>query len=83
MSSSSMLSSVLPDITECTPHELLPIMPPSVHHRCVAGIRPERQADALRFVAQPVEHDARLHPRLPTRRIDREDAVAGASRNRG
>ena len=32
-----MLSSVLPAITECTPHELLPIIPPSVHQRCVAG----------------------------------------------
>jgi hypothetical protein len=32
-----MFSSVLPDITECGPHELLPIMPPSVQRLCVAG----------------------------------------------
>ena len=32
-----MFSTVLPAITECGPHELLPIMPPSVQRVCVAG----------------------------------------------
>ena len=32
-----MLSTVVPAITECGPHELLPIMPPSVQRECVAG----------------------------------------------
>ena len=36
-SSSWMLSTVLPPISACTPHELLPIMPPSVQRLCVAG----------------------------------------------
>ena len=31
------LSTVLPPITECTPQELLPIMPPSVLWVCVEG----------------------------------------------
>ena len=34
---------------------------PAVRRR----VRPERQADALGLVAQAVEHDARLHARLP------------------
>ena len=37
MSSSSTLSTVLPPITVCAPQELLPILPPSVQHRWVAG----------------------------------------------
>ena len=36
-SSACTLSTVLPPISACTPHELLPIMPPSVHRLCVAG----------------------------------------------
>src|SRR6266702_3097197 len=41
MSSDSTLSSVLPAITECTPQELLPIMPPRVQRSCVAGSGPK------------------------------------------
>lgn len=37
MSSSSILSTVLPAITECTPQELLPIIPPTVQYWWVAG----------------------------------------------
>ena len=40
-SSASMFSTVLPAITECAPHELLPIMPPSVQRLCVAGSGPK------------------------------------------
>ena len=36
-SSAWMLSTVLPPISAWTPHELLPIMPPSVQRLCVAG----------------------------------------------
>ena len=39
-SSSSMLSTVLPDMIECTPQELLPIMPPKVQWLWVAGSGP-------------------------------------------
>ncbi len=71
-----MLASVLPDITECTPHELLPIMPPSVHHRCVAGsgpnVRPTRSASSRRrsSTTPGCTRACRL------RGIDGEDAVA-------
>ena len=41
MSSVSMLSTVLPAITECAPQELLPIMPPSVQRLWVAGSGPK------------------------------------------
>ena len=37
ISNSSTLSAVFPPITECTPHELLPIIPPSVQWLCVEG----------------------------------------------
>ena len=39
-SSDSTLSSVFPAMIECTPQELLPIMPPSVQQPCVAGSGP-------------------------------------------
>ena len=45
---------------------------PAVRRR----VRPERQADALGLFAQPIEDDARLHPRLPARRVDCQDRVA-------
>jgi hypothetical protein len=32
-----MFSTVFPAITECGPHELLPIIPPIVQRECVAG----------------------------------------------
>ena len=41
ISSSSMLSTVLPAISPCTPQELLPIIPPSVQCVCVAGSGPK------------------------------------------
>jgi hypothetical protein len=48
--SASTLSTVVPPITECGPHELLPIMPPSVLWLWVAGsgakVRPWRAAAA-------------------------------------
>src|SRR5919198_1191528 len=40
MSSASTLSAVTPARIECTPQELLPIMPPSVQRECVAGSGP-------------------------------------------
>ena len=40
-SSSSTFSTVLPASIECGPHELLPIMPPSVQRLCVAGSGPQ------------------------------------------
>jgi hypothetical protein len=36
-----MLSAVTPAMIECTPHELLPIMPPNVHRLWVAGSGPK------------------------------------------
>ena len=35
-----MFSAVLPLISECAPHELLPIMPPNVQWSCVEGSGP-------------------------------------------
>ena len=36
-----MLSAVTPAMIECVPHELLPIIPPSVQRLCVAGSGPK------------------------------------------
>ena len=60
MSSSATLSPSNRAMTERTPHELLPIMPPSVQRSCVDGIGPEREAVLLGRVAEMVEHDAGL-----------------------
>ncbi|CAM5581591.1 hypothetical protein SALBM311S_10734 [Streptomyces alboniger] len=37
------LSAVVPHATECDPHELLPIIPPSVQRLCVDGSGPKRR----------------------------------------
>ncbi len=42
--SSRTLSAVVPQATECAPHELLPIMPPSVQRLWVDGSGPKAQA---------------------------------------
>ena len=52
MVSSSTLSTVRPPITECTPQELLPIMPPSVQYSCVDGIGREGEVLLPRLLAQ-------------------------------
>ena len=70
-----MLSTVLPASSECVPHELLPIMPPSVQRLCVDGSGPKVSWWRSARVAKRVEHDARLHPRESIAGIELEDPV--------
>src|SRR6266571_6176698 len=41
MSSSRTLSTVRPAMTECTPQDLLPIIPPKLQYSCVEGSGPK------------------------------------------
>ena len=70
-----MLSTVLPAISAWTPHELLPIMPPSVQRLCVAGSGAKVRWCTSAASRSAIEHDAGLHARDLRRRIEREDAV--------
>ena len=59
-SSRTMLSTTLPVRWAVAPHELLPIIPPSVQWLCVAGRGPYSSPVSARLVIEVVEHDARL-----------------------
>ena len=62
-------------ITECTPQELLPIIPPRVQWSCVDGSGPNVRPCSSAASAKPVEDDARLDARELAHRIDLEDPV--------
>src|SRR5258708_36016557 len=47
MSSSRTLSTVRPAIMECTPQELLPIIPPRLQYSCVDGSGPKVRLHSL------------------------------------
>ena len=68
-------SSVLPAITECTPQELLPIMPPRVQRSWDGRIGPEGQMMFFGSVAEMIEHHSGLDPGNAPRRIDLQDVA--------
>src|SRR5205814_8785290 len=50
--SETTLSTVLPASSECVPHELLPIIPPSVQRLCVEGSGPNvRRCSSARLLS--------------------------------
>ena len=70
-----MLSSVFPAMTECTPQELLPIMPPSDAAVVSGWVGAERQVMLLGGVAEVVKNDSGLHSGGTAARIDFHDLI--------
>ena len=62
-------------MTEWTPQELLPIMPPSVQCVVGRGVRTEGEVVRLRGIPQIVEHDPWLDARPASRRVQLEKLV--------